>query len=304
MSSILLSSGISVEPWQQILVVKAINGRTERAFNDEHNLLRHPERQPSPGYSEREVTPSTRASSPVDDDDVQLVLSFSNPPKDIATGFILGSDRTKSDIIIGSRKDGISSRHFVINFDERGRIVMRDISKKGSYVSYNRQPYNHRAPFIWMLPPGYKVAVSIKERRIEFSIDVPTHTGHLEQYGAHLTRYLDLSSRAVPSFANLLIASSASTATTITPQSAVLDSQTTNSQATNTGPVYVLDVKIGSGQFGQVFKVFNASTWQVYAAKDIQPKYMASEVLTLEKLSHVRNSYFYFLYSVHADNYT
>jgi hypothetical protein len=297
--SVLLSSGSTVEPPQQILKLKALNVWTERALNNEHNKSRRCVHQSSLESVEREETPSTRPSSPIDE--IQLLLSFAEPPKDIATGFILGSNSSTSDIIIGSPKQGVSGRHFVISFNERGSIILQDISKLGSEVSYNSQPSNYRKRFAWMLPPGYEISVKIDDR-IRLLFEVVNHNDSFQEYNRHLDRYLERSRSAVPLLSNLRVTSSTSTTATITPHPGLLNPQSAG-VGLHQQPVYVLDNQIGAGQFGQVFKVYDAATWEEYAAKDIQTtEMMDKEVSTLKRLSHVRTKILAWS-SIPADNH-
>lgn len=270
-------SAPSEDSWLKILNLVPLNEAALKAFNHTHNKLRKHPQGCSSDASEREVTPSTRASSPGEDD--HLVLSLSQPPKDPALGFVLGSDPIQCDIIIGSRREGVSGRHFIIAFDEFGKIIMRDISKRGSEVSYNGQPPHHRRMFTWSIPSGYNIVVDI-EYRIRFSVEAADHAEDDEQHHSELSRYLEQAREMAPSLDHLVVDTSTTTTAAATPRNGTCEPMQR--------PVYVLGPKIGAGGFGKVYRVFDATTWQVYAGKTVDSEQMMQkEVNILRSLSHV-----------------
>lgn len=176
-------------------------------------------------------------------------------------------------MILGLQKECVSQRHFVITFDERKRLILKDVSRWGSYVSYNQHDFIKRRNFTWILPPGCDVTIRTASR-VLFSIEVPHRS---DIYDANVTRYLKDAHDALPSIKNLGVITAAVPTVAPTPNPATRQR------------VYVPVRIIGSGQFGEVHMVYNASTWDVmYAGKILfGDESIEKEVETLQRLSHV-----------------
>lgn len=269
-------SSRKLNPEHKILTLRACSPVVERYFKLPHNRSRSLAPSVSTAYSETDETPtSSFAAGLPKTEERSLVLSFANPPNDIVTGFTMGRSN-ECDIILGKADHGMSRTHFVFRFDSKQRLIMRDVSKLGSRVSYNGQPLNHRTQWTWMLPAGARLRVEV-ERSIAFEVEVPDHSNHSDWHRA-LRSYLTRA--AAPSLDSLRMKASNLSTCTDTPRDDTDLPQ---------GPVFVRCEEVGSGGFGHVFKMWNTSTGAICAGKSIREKYLA-EISTLRRLKHVSHT--------------
>lgn len=150
-----------------ILIIKASTIETERAFSLPENANFYlPPR--SIEVHSRDTTPLY----PEDDDGTSnswscLRLTFDHLPHDMQLGYMFGTDRKACDVLLGRRgQAGISGRHFYITFDDQRRLILRDISKGGTAVSYNNQgATQNRRGFTWILFSGFEIQVLLAKNR-------------------------------------------------------------------------------------------------------------------------------------------
>ena len=124
-----------------IMTLEASNERTARAFayfDENGERYKAPNNPHFVEYNSRQTTPLTAFDDGDDrNDKSRLILTFRISPKDIERGFVFSSNLNVCDILLGSKRDGISSRYFSITFDGQRRLIVRDFLRKGTIVSYN-----------------------------------------------------------------------------------------------------------------------------------------------------------------------
>lgn len=207
----------------------------------------HPEEEPYHRGS-RESTAAPESSS------MCLELRFSSGPRTKA-GFVFGAAKS-CDFVL--RKSEISNVHFAITFDERDRLIVRDLgSKNGTTVEYDGFGGRNRIGFQWIIGGTAEVqnkAITVKPRRdIAMLIDVNPFTldsSHAERVARfregtaqpdELLAGFDLSRRRT---------AAASTAETPIPTRILLKLE-----------------ELGVGGFGRVDRVWDVSTGRQYARK-------------------------------------
>ncbi|KAK6507802.1 hypothetical protein TWF481_006224 [Arthrobotrys musiformis] len=71
-----------------------------------------------------------------------IVLSLSNPPRNIKKGWVFGTDPTSADVIL-NKAPRISKEHFIIGFNhDSGVLIFTDCSEYGSFYSTNSNEIN------------------------------------------------------------------------------------------------------------------------------------------------------------------
>ena len=235
------------------------------------------ERNAIPG---RDATPFPGQQDVVDHDHRthRLQLTFLKEPKKIDQGFVFGSDPLSCDVLLAGRRgeNSISGRHFRITFDAEGRLVLEDVSRYGTKVSYDGQCERQlRHQFNWLLFDKFrKIVVTVQE--LSFEIRLAIHETCKMAYSEKVQEFCEASQTALPSLDILGIKSQLTTA----PLSQALSPMRQ--------PIYLLGQELGSGAFGQVYKVMNVSTGLEYAGKQFYQQCWESEVNIIKYLRHVR----------------
>jgi FHA domain-containing protein len=228
----------------------------------------------------KNCTLHSQESKDEDEDNLELQLTFSHRPKG-PQGFTFGSSRQACDIPL-PLLDTVSHRHCYLTFDSQKRLVLRNISKKGTVVTYDGQGGERRSNlnFTWIIG-GDETADKIKEIIIEFDqylkfrIVVPkTRPGiyveKVHQFNISLLDELNLQS-AKP------------TTAPSRDQDAIPESD----------HLFLKIRLLGSGSFADVHLVWDASTGLTYASKEPRPgnkfdiQRWKDEKEILEQISHV-----------------
>ena len=190
----------------------------------------------------------------------RLQLTFNPGPK-ASQGFMIGTDENCCDIIL-PKSNKISRRHCCLTFDEKRRLILRDLSMNGTTVTYDGQGGEKRRTivtkddkgretchhFIWILNDVelnevQKIVIIIDH--IELNIFVPKRQTHPVLYNNNVDRFLQMANadNELP-FGALGIQS-----TTSTVQHSGTD--TPNLQK----PIYVRQSRLGSDHFSIVNRV-------------------------------------------------
>lgn len=196
-----------------------------------------------------------------DDEAVKsLQLTFTKPPTDITRGFLFGTDKKRCDVLLAEQKSrGISGVHFVITFDEEGRLVLKDVSTKQTSVSYDDKGAKHwRRGFKWIL-----FIRKTRETHIHLpnglclDIILPSHDSCQHQYQANVKAYLEASSDSSLALGGLNVPSQDPTR----PRTPIDD------------PIYLPIATIGAGAYGTVSEVVDVSTGLTYASKTLSESF-------------------------------
>ena len=210
-------------------------------------------RDPTPG-PEQEYRPS------------QLVLRLDYRPKDIAKGFVFGTNPQHCDVelssMIGkgrnSQRNKIGGQHFQITFDDQNRLILNDTSYWGTAVSYNGQARKERRnqPFTWILfPDGWKIQIHVLKDAFIFELKLATHKGCQAEYEANLQSYMADKQTALPPIENIGFGGYESTA------------RPSQSLTPRKGSIYIWKQELGTGSCGRVDLLINVSDGSEHAQK-------------------------------------
>ncbi len=132
-----------------IVTLEADNPTAEIAWNQLENRDRCTFTSESDGRAveipSREATPAPGQSGS------QIQLTFHKKPKNLEKGFVFGSDPKTCDVLLGAWAAGFTRQHFRITFNRRGEVILEDISREVTRVSYNGEDPPDRNDFTWIL---------------------------------------------------------------------------------------------------------------------------------------------------------
>jgi hypothetical protein len=127
--------------------------------------------------------------------EMALKLTFDNGPKG-EHGFIFGTDAEVCDIVLPNLP-GVSRQHCYISFDDQQRLILKDISRRGTAVWYDGSSTGDRPQGSWMLGNGgtsgfpervKKIVLDIQS--IRFQIVVKEPSADLEAYTRRVDDFL------------------------------------------------------------------------------------------------------------------
>lgn len=255
--------------------------RAENAFCLEKNKTRYlpPTRGVADGpiLSSRESTPAQEQPDdyPEYDSTHRLQLTFDKKPKDASKGYSFGTDPQRCDVLLGSRGQyGISGLHFCITYavtlDQNKRLVLRDLSKNGTAVSYSGQAEKEvRHRFTWILDLGKEEGawdIEVDAQKLRFKTEVASHKASRANYDDKVEEFVKDSRTILPPLDVLGIDSHTTTA------------QPSQSFTPKQLPIYVRERELDRGSFGRVEKVVDVSIGATYARKEFyEPRWEMSE---------------------------
>lgn len=204
--------------------------------------------------------------------------------------FTFGSDRNTCDVYIGSSHIAISANHFIIYFD-RGQWRLHDTSSGGTIVTYSQK---HRLPssrrsLSWILFDESKQAST------DIRIRLGTSLIHLDYQLFFAARTVDQVTyqHRMARFrmqAATLAEVRESLDYRMAEKSRLATALSASGHPPEGRPYYIDIAPLGSGSFGKVTKVKDASTGRVYAAKsyfDAQSdEYWLREMRILMEMKH------------------
>lgn len=227
-------------------------------------------------HSSRDTTVSLESDE--EDSDPQyypgLLLTFDNGPK-VGQGFVIGRDPNSCDIVL-PKHPNISRRHCLLTFDAQRRLILQDTSAYGTTVEYDGQGGHKRRTLVthdnrgkeirhhfkWILSaakvPDKAKKIEITIAEIKFQIVVSKHQTHPDLYMENVDRFLQREDDL--SIGGLGLQSTASTAE----QSEVLTPRLQLHV-----PIYIDQETLGTGYSSVVRRVWDVSTGQSYASKEI-----------------------------------
>lgn len=252
--------------------------------------------QPNTTISGRGAT-SRRTDSKPFANSPQLQLTFSQGPKVPQEGYSFGTN-PHGDVLLGGkkRKHNIIHRHLCITFDHRGRLILRDSSRWGTAVSYGGpKKAEVRKHFTWILDldkdsPDTTKEVVVYTDKLGFIIRIPDHADCQSKYDDNVkdllmkdrANLLKLNGLGIDSIKKTLLSCGASSC--------------------DQKPIYINSGSLGSGSFGNVTKITDVSTGDIYARKTFKPpqrqvdattwlKRIENEINIMMKNKHVSSFY-------------
>ncbi|KAL8652821.1 MAG: hypothetical protein Q9210_002458 [Variospora velana] len=268
-----------------ITTLKAVNLTAEKAWNRPENRGRcKPASEEDNGVdiSSREPTPARHLDRDGDrtedengaGDGSNILLAFSNKPKNLENGFVFGSDPRVCDVILGGRGAGFSRQHFRITFNDRGEVIFENTSRKQASVNYRGEPLSPRDHFTWILFQRYN-PIKIQVDNLVFKLKWPKNRERCPaEYEAHRKAYLEERRNTLPTLGQLDVESQQTTALL------------TAVHSPRQQPIYLPEEELGRGGFGMVYKAVDVSTGDEYAAKVFHGGHWKKEVDILKGISH------------------
>lgn len=119
-----------------IVTLVAVSPTAERAWNRPEN---HDRCEPAPESDGGIEDIPSRGTTPAGtgEDTSKIHLTFDKKPKNLEKGFVFGSDQQKCDVLLGGYVAGFSRQHFRIAFNARGQVILKDTSRKVTYIDYS-----------------------------------------------------------------------------------------------------------------------------------------------------------------------
>ena len=249
-------------------------GLAMNAFCQEHNKDRYLAPrciEKDPSLSSREPTPTSGELIADErngkyDHTHRLALNLDTGVKNPAKGFCFGSNPKICDIVLGTRRQGISNLHFYINFrtfNGTRQLILKDVSTSGTTVTYNGQAREEvRDHFIWILDlekAENKWELEVYIRQLRFVIELANHETCAEEHEKEVEKFL-------------LKESTLEALAIYTPTEPI------SPAGQSRRPIYIHERELGRGSFGSVDKVTNVSTGGIYARKNVfEPQSASSE---------------------------
>jgi hypothetical protein len=302
-----------------VFTMGAISDHARNIFPDRHNERYYVRPSPLTAATSRESSVATNigdedceGDGDKEDFGQRLRFTWDQKPKNIQDGWVFGSNPKICDVFMGRSKGGTSGSHFRITFNDQGQLVLIDSSTHGTAVSYDgqawdekrrnppdpkrRKPRDKSNDFTWILFPGIKIRVITGHKIdelpnapvIEFSVDdvVDPDSHSYPEYKALRNAYMAEMRTAIPFGLNI----------DSHPTTAGQTESHTPNRHLKQRPIWIDHEKIGSGEFGTVYRTVNVSTGMIYAAKKLLRNDRAHrerwdrEVALLRDISHVGNS--------------
>lgn len=268
----------------------ARNERAKQMWADPHNSSRYvPASFTRKAPEDRPLRASTpRISAPVNDDDQPrlekkkdteptLQFLFNNWPKNSAKGFVLGSYEESCDVLLGDPGDCISQQMLAFSFNKHHELIMNVTSDNPTLdnptsVKYNSQKEGKRSQFPWIFPRGQKLIRVTVADVLEFDVVLPKYGINKDEFHRNCESFLSAAAYADPLTDELDINKIAPTGQA---------SSTSNTPDS----FYLRGKRLGSGSYGDVFKVLQMPDRKNCAAKEFKNAgSMRQEVDMLKKV--------------------
>ena len=271
------------EVWEHLFNESRYFPHAPQATNEDLREL-----EPSPDDDLfRERTPPSEGPGVEPKKEPGLQLTFSNPPKNPALGYLLGSDEEVCDVYLGSTRDHISACMLSISFNEHNELILRSSDSptiNPTQVTYTMDGTQQvkRTHFSWILLPEVQTLHVNVAKHIEFWVVMPKHVTDQAAYQANCRNFKRLADSAtrtlsLPDGWSLPNATRASGAAT--------------PQARPEPPYYLRTAVIGDGGFGTVYKARSMPDGRTVAVKTFKSKAAwtmeSSVVRKIAKTPHV-----------------
>ena len=248
---------------QDVISMRQNSGRYIRSLQ---------ESQPEHGSRESTVSENDENNDPTRYSELQLI--FHSEPK-ASQGFMIEIDENCCDIILPKSNNKISRRHCCITFDEKRRLILRDLSINEIIVTYNEQDEEKRRTivkkndeeretchhFTWILSDvelNEIKRIIIEIENIKFNILISKRQTHLILYNNNVDQFLQEINANDELFFDVLSIQS----TTSTVQHSEIHSS--NFQK----PIYIRQERLDSDHFFIVNRVWDVSIEMIYAFKE------------------------------------
>ena len=180
-----------------------------------------------------------------------LEFLFNNWPKNFGKGYVLGSCDKLCDALLGDPEDFISEETLAFTFNKDHELIMNVTSEPQVWVKYNGQKGASRHRFTWIFPRGQKpIRVRVADL-VEFDVVLPKYGTNKGLFHQNCKSFLssasigDLPTNTVDMDSNTVIRG------ILPPKKSF----------------YLRGKTLGSGSYGDVYKVLRMPDGKIHAAK-------------------------------------
>lgn len=267
-----------------IVRLVALNEKTRNAWKDPHNASFYVPASFIASEHREDSSPDSEVDDiELPDSEPEIRLTFKDFPKDISEGFMFGQDKDSCDIYCGCSEALNVSRHvFSITINKKGQVVLKHLTPKTRIsVQYGDQEPGIRYLSTWILFPECDEGITIKlAGQLRFRVFVPTHETYPEEYKQACVEYVTNGEDAVRAIPILPTHS----------QPMTMDPG--RMPTPNQKPFYYrcTKKKLGCGNYGKAYLVYDASTGEEYAGKEFKRgQFDYDEGHILASQNHVSN---------------
>ena len=193
-----------------------------------------------------------------EDTEPALRFLFNSGPKDFAKGFVLGSCDKSCDALLGDPGDFTSEQMLAFTFNQHHELIMKVTSDDLTWVKYDGQKGAGQHRFTWIFPRGQeRIRVKVAHG-VEFDVALP-------KYGINTDKFHD----------NCASFFSSATCGNQSADGFESNNIAVTRQATGSPPqepFYLRGKVLGSGAYGDVYKVLRMPDGKIFAAKKFKYK--------------------------------
>lgn len=215
------------------------------------------------------------------------------------TWYKVGRDPNRDTDIYCDSPYGVSGCHLHVGFDAWGQVVVKDTSRLGSELKYEKASDNDSTqnssqqitrsrgsnsnPPTWVVPVGWKVSVQMGDCRSPLVFQVPDHSDYIEEYRRNIVKFKSAQNNPVPLLGGLAIDGQLATT-----RGLFTDAQRAARGGKQGRYAWIIgNGTLGEGTFGEVVQVFNTSNWCMCAGKRMKTETtFQNEAGVLKRLQH------------------
>ena len=185
------------------------------------------------------------------DTEPALQFLFNSWPKNFGKGYVLGSCDKLCDALLGDPEDFISDETLAFTFNKDHELIMNVTSELQVWVKYNGQKGADRHRFTWIFPRGQEpIRVRVADL-VEFDVVLPKYGTNKGLFHQNCESFL----------------SSASIGDLLADNVDIDSTTVVRGISTPKKSFYLRGKTLGSGSYGDVYKVLRMPDGKIHAAK-------------------------------------
>lgn len=183
-----------------------------------------------------------------------LHFSFSELPKDLAKGYVLGNDNKSCDVLLDNCGASVFEQMLTFTFNKRHQLVMDAKLDKPTSVKFKGQKLGQREQFSWILPRHQGMIRVKMANLLEFDVILPEYGIHRKAFHENCENFLKLASQAhLPADERSSLGRGSI--------------EETSDTAISPDPFYLRGRRVGCGTYGEVYEALRVPDGKVFAAK-------------------------------------